>query len=330
MKTTSVGFVCACAVLSFVSPARAYLGSFSPSDGYDVQSGLVYGDVSYYDAGQYGANAGGGAGPNQIAADSGLWSVASPVGGYFSTLADRANYTAATPPYPVTGANALAAYVVGNHSPGRTDSSSLAIRNDTPLGVTGPLVYNYDLDAFDFNGVTPSTINGGVVQMGLYFCPNPGDTPQPGTAPREKFTMSLVDGGGNIGLEWGYGRDNSVTWRDGPTSAWNITSFIADQTNWDGVQFDLDLTADTFSMDYYDVSANTWTNLVPAGTAMGQPMGDFTHIRWQLEDGLSAGVGGKNFFDDFSFTTPVPEPAGAVLCVFGGAMVGATRRRTKD
>ena len=69
-----------------------YLGSFAPSDGYDVQSGLVYGDVSYYNAGQYGVNAGGGPGPTQVTADSGLWSITSSVGGYFSTVVDRTNY----------------------------------------------------------------------------------------------------------------------------------------------------------------------------------------------------------------------------------------------
>ena len=45
-------------------------------------------------------------------------------------------------------------------------------------------------------------------------------------------------------------------------------------------------------------------------------MQDLTVLRWQLEDGLFAGVGGKNFFDDFAFTVNVPEPTGLVL---GGA-----------
>jgi hypothetical protein len=66
-------------------------------------------------------------------------------------------------------------------------------------------------------------------------------------------------------------------------------------------------------MDYFDVSANTWTNVVPTGTAMGQAMNDFTNIGWQLEDGLAAGVGGKNFFDDFSVAVNVPEPSSVAL-----------------
>ncbi|TWU24608.1 hypothetical protein [Bythopirellula polymerisocia] len=310
------------------TPANAYLGSFAPSDGYNVQSGFVYGDVSYYNAGQYGVNAGGGPGPTQITADSGLWSVTSSVGGYFSTVVDRANYISGAPPYVNPTTNALGAYIVGNHGPGRTDGSSLAIRNDTPLGVTGPLVYNYELDTFDFGGIAPASVTTGPLQFGFYFCPNPGDTPSPDGTSKDKFLMSLVDSGGNIGLEWGYARDNAVTWRDGPSSSWNSTAFIADQTNWDGVQFDLDLTADTFSMDYFDVSANTWTNVVPAGTAMGQAMNDFTNIYWQLEDGLFAGTGGKNFFDDFKIEVNVPEPSSVAMATLACiTMLGACRRR---
>ncbi|QDT00228.1 PEP-CTERM sorting domain-containing protein [Adhaeretor mobilis] len=306
-------FAAMVAGLCLTTSAQAYLGSFAPSDGYHVQSGLVYGDVSYYDAGQYGANAGGGSGPNQIVADSGLWSVQKTVGGYFSNIGDRVNYISGTPPYPNTGTGALAAYVVGNHGPGRTDNSSLAIRNDTPLGVTGPLVYDSKLDTFDFGGVAPVSVTSGPLQVGLYFCPNPGDSvPDPSGSIADKFTMSLLDSTGNIGLQWGYSRDNTVTWRDSPSNSWNVTSIVADQTNWDGVRFDLDLTADTFAMDYFDVSASIWTNIVPTGTAMGQAMGNFTEIRWQLEDGLNAGVGGKNFFDDFSFTV-VPEPSSLML-----------------
>ncbi len=301
--------------LCFANSANAYLGSFSPNDGYNVQSGLVYGDVSYYDAGQYGVNAGGGSGPNQIVADSGLWSVQGAVGGYFSNAANRTSYISGTPPYPTTGTGALAAYVVGNHAPGRLDGSSLAIRNDTPLGATGPLVYDSALDTFDFGGITPASVTSGPLQVGLYFCPNPGDSaPDPSGMFADKFTMSLLDSVGNIGLQWGYARDNSVVWRDSPSNAWNSTTFVADQNNWDGVRFNLDLTADTFSMDYFDVSASTWTNIVPTGTAMGQAMGNFTTVRWQLEDGLFAGTGGKNFFDDFSISS-VPEPGTAALFV---------------
>lgn len=308
------------------TPSWAYLGSFAPADGYHIQSATILGDVTYYNAGQYGSNAGGGPGPIQIVADSGLWQLLSPVGGYFPSSALRNAVVGGGPPYPPTPPGTVAAYIVGDHSPGRTDFHSLALRNDTPLG-TGAMLYNYDLDSFDFGGIVPSTVSSGLVTMQFYFCPNPGDTPNPGIPPMDKFTLSLRDSLGNVGLEWGYMRDNGVVWRTSSSNPWNTTPLIANSTNWDGVRFTLDLTNDTFELDYYEVSTNTWSNLAPAGTAMGQPMSDFTSLHWQLEDGLFAGTGGKNFFDDFTFI--VPEPSGALFLLIAGSFWTMRSRRTR-
>lgn len=319
-----------CAVAFLVgaaTPAHAYLGSFTPQDGYDVQSGLLYGDVSYYDAGQYGANAGGGSGPNQIVADSGLWSVIGPAGGYFDNPVDRASYISTAPPYAAGDPNGEESYFVGGHSGGRTDFWNLAIRNDIPLG-TGAAVYDYELDSFDFGGIAPASVTSGPVQMGFFFCPNPGDSNPSGGAPSDKFTMSFKDSLGNIGFQWGYLRDNAVVWRDDPSDPWNTTAFIADQGAWDGLTVNIDLTADTFSMDYFDVSASTTTNIVSAGTFMGQAMNDFTVLGWQLEDGLFSGNAGKNFFDDFSFNAGVPEPGSLTLAALACiTLLGVRRRR---
>lgn len=320
-----------CGVLTLVvclgvaTPTQARLGSFVPADGYAVQSGDIRGDVSYYNSGAHGANAGGGVGPTTIVADSGLWKVIGPAGGYFASPIDRAAFVAQGVPYSAAFANAIGAYAVGGHFGGRTDNFNLALRNDTPLG-TGPMVHEYSLDQYDL-GVTPASITSGPLSMGFYFCPNPGDTlnPSPDGSAGNKFTLSLVDSVGNIGLQWGYLRDNSVVWRVSPSNPWTATAFVADQSNWDGLKIDLDLTGDTFGVDYYDVSVNSWTNLVPAGTAMGQAMGDFTTLRWQLEDGLNAGpLLGKNFFDDFSFSA-VPEPSTALLAAL--ALVAVRIRR---
>jgi hypothetical protein len=53
-------------------------------------------------------------------------------------------------------------------------------------------------------------------------------------------------------------------------------------------------------------------------------MADYTRIGWKLEDGLFAGIGGKNFFDDFSFMVPAPGATGLLAC---GALLGGRRRR---
>ncbi len=315
-----LSLLAAAATLTPALPAAAYLGSFTGNDGYFLGSGTILGDVTYYNAGQYGPNAGGGPGPTQITADTGLWSLVSPVGGYFANTADRLAATSAGPPYPTNPTTAVPAYLVGDHFPGRNDFGSLALRNDTPLG-TGAMVYDYQFDTYDFGGLAPASITAGPLVLCFYFCPNPGDTPNPGTRTGDKFTLSLTDSSGNVGMEFGYLRDNAVVWRDSNTNPWNPTAFIADQSNWDGVRITLDLTSDTFGFDYYDVSNNTWNTIVSPGTAMGMPMNNFTTLRWQLEDGLSAGIGGKNFFDDFK---PLPEPASATALL---ALAAFTRRR---
>ncbi len=316
------------ALLALASPAAANLGSFRPADGYLI-SGIGpfpadWVDVSYYNAGAFGANAGGGS-VGLIAPDSGRWSLLSQVGGFFSTAAARNAAVGGAPPYPnAIPPGTVPAYMVGNHFPGRGgDGSNLAFRNDTPLG-TGNAKYRYQLDTYDTGGPLPSSVTTGPVSMQLYFCPNPGDTPHPGAPQQNKFTMSLLDGGGNIGLQWGYARDNEVYWRDGPSSSWNFTGIYANSADWDGVKVAIDLTNDTFQLDYYVVATNTWSTLAPAGTALGAAMGNFTTLDWELVDGLSSGIGGKNFFDDFTFV--VPAPSSAVVGLAGLALMSRRRR----
>ncbi len=316
LMRSQLGFRAALVALAtigaYAAPAWAYLGSFNAADGYYVQSGSIAGDVSHYNAGQSGANAGGG-GLVALAPDTGLWDVTGQVGGYFATAANRATGTSGAPPYVASPPGAVGAYIVGGHGGGRTGDLCLALRNDTPLGVTGPMTYDYDLDTFDFGGVSPASVTSGIVPVNFYYCPNPGDSNGAGSLATDKFTMSFKDSANNIGFQWGYLRDNSVVWRTNPSGPWTPTSFIADQSNWDGLQIKIDLTTDTFSIDYFDISASTTTNMVPAGTALNVPMTNLTTLGWQLEDGLFAGVGGKNFFDDFSFTNPVPEPSTMAL-----------------
>jgi hypothetical protein len=82
-------------------------------------------------------------------------------------------------------------------------------------------------------------------------------------------------------------------------------------------------------MDYFDVSASTWTTIVPSGTGLGQALNDLTVLRWQLEDGLFAGNAGKNFFDDFSFVAPVPEPSSFALAALACISLLRIRRRRR-
>lgn len=315
-------------VLSLSATSHAYLGSFTNADGYNVQSGQVMGDVTYYNAGANGANAGGGP-LAAVAADTELWRLTTPVGAYFSNAANRAAFAATFPAYPNPASGTAATYMVGSHFPGHTgDGANLALRNDTPVG-TGPARYRYTIDTFDTGGPNPALVVAGPVSVQFYFVPNLHQPNNTGALPADKFTMSLGDNGGNVGLQWGYARDNTVTWRTSSSSAWNYTSVVADDLAWDGVKFNLNLTSKTFGIDYFDASANTWSPLVPAGTAMGAPMANFTQIAWQLEDGTSGNalsIAGKNYYDDFGFV--IPEPAMTLVSMAMTALLRRTRRRS--
>ncbi|MBS0196421.1 MAG: hypothetical protein JSR77_06660 [Planctomycetes bacterium] len=315
IRTVLSASVAACAL---TSSASAILNSFTPNDGYQIVQPWV--DVTYFNAGGYGANAGGGS-YTHIAPDSGKWKVVGQVGGFFTSSAARAAATSGAPPYGVVPSNALPIYIVGDHGPGRTDNSSLAFRNDSPAG-TGAAKYEYSIDTYDTGGVAPSTVTSGTVSTQFYFNPNPADPPNPGALPRDRFTMSFKDSAGNVGLQWGYRADNEIVWRASASGAWTNTGVYGTSGAWDGVRVSLDLTADTFKIDYYVASSNMWQQLVAGATPMGMAMNNFTTLGWQLEDNIFTGTGGKNFFDDFSFNIPAPGTA-----LFGLASLTLLRRR---
>lgn len=308
--------------------ASAHLGSFGPNEGYNLSMFVGsnnWCDVTYYNAGQYGPASGGGSAA-AIAPDSGLWRLRSQNGAFFGTTAARNAMVGTAPPYtaaPLVGSTV--SYIVGAHFNGRNnDGYNLALRNDNPAG-TGAIEYDYFLDTYDTGGPVAASQSTGVVTYETYFMTDPDSPPNSDGTFSDKFRMSFVDSAGNIGAEWGYSRDNQVAYRDGPSSAWTYTSWNAGPANWNGIRMAMDLSNDTFSFDYYDEASNSWNSIV-TGASMGTAMNNFTTIRWRLEDAVNFGVGGKNFFDDSSFSGFVPAPGVAGL-LLGGALVSARRRR---
>ena len=205
-------------LLALTDTAFARLGTFSANDGYQhiispPSTSYNFSDVTYYNAGAYGVNAGGGSGPTFIAPDSGQWRLVSQVGAFFSTAAARSAALSGAPPYPLVYPGTTPSYMVGAHFPGHNnDGHNLAFRNDTPAG-TGPAVYEYSLDQYDL-GATPSTITSGTLETQFYFLPTVAVPNYTGSPSIDKFTLSFVDSLGNVGLQWGYARDNEVVWRD--------------------------------------------------------------------------------------------------------------------
>ena len=321
---------CTCLYLTFCAilaqPAQAYLGSFEPADGYTLSTipgtpPSIFTDVTYYNAGQFGPNAGGGL-PAQVTfnAPGNSWRLLSEPGAFYATSAIRNAWLGSTPPYPASaGPSGIPAYIVGNHFGGRTGFSALALRNDTLFPI-GPIEYDYKLDSFDFGGPVPSSVTSGIVSTGFFFCPNPIDQMR-----TEKFIMSFLDSSGNTGLQLGYTRDNQVYWRPGSSGTWNYPGITADSTNYDGFRLDIDLTNQTFGLKYFDVSTSITSTLAAAGTPLGATMSNLTNLRWWLDDQTILGVGGKNFFDDFAFRV-VPEPACGLLVVAAACFLARCRR----
>lgn len=322
--------------LLIASPAMAYLGSFEQADGYHfLNDGIPNNwiDVSNYNAGQHGANAGGGSSA-PIVPNSGLWQCLGEPGSFFPNSALRNSYIGSVnppgTPYPTSGSipssDMLGAYVIGDHPGGRT-GDALGLRNVGPVG-NGPIEYDYTLDSYDFGGTPPASVTSGPIQVGFWFWPSNKDTPPS----QDKFIMSFTDSIGNIGFQWGYNRDNEIYWRPGSSGSWNMTGLDAtDPNSYNGMTIVIDLTSQNFSIQYYDISSNVTTNLA-TGYPLGATMSDFTHIGWWLTDNTLAGPGGwggKNFFDDFTFKPNVPEPTGlpVTLLLLGCGVISRRRRR---
>lgn len=343
-KMNCFAFLVAAGVaIIFASPALARLGTFIPADGYQHltaippgSGGYSWSDVAYYNAGDHGANAGGGSLTFLPHNTGNRWRLVSSLGSFYPDAATRTAAVGTYPPYPfLPPPSGVAAYMVGGHFGGRTDNYNLAFRNDTGVG-PGPVVYDYYLDSYDL-GANPASITSGNVETQFYFRPTLPKAPVQGSDGTlinpDKFHLSFMDTNDNIGFQWGYAKNNEVYWRTNTSGPWTYTGIIAaDQSAnlWDGVKVDIDLSSDTFQLDYYDVGTNTWSNIVPVGTPLGMSLQDFTKLRWQLEDDGGTFFAGKEYFDDFTFSTPqIPEPSSIALACLGlvGIAIAAKRNR---
>jgi len=311
--------------LAFTTSTHAYLGSFDVPDGYNPFATQVPGtppsdfsDVTYYNAGVIGPKV-------QIPFNTGEWTLLTQAGAFFPTTAVHNAQVSAAPPYPAFPFFvAVPDYIIGNHPGGRT-GGALALRNEG--GANGAMEYDYSLDSVDFGGPTPASVTSGSVLTQFYFCPNGMDN----NPTAEKFIMSFRDSSGNTGLQVGYRHDNHVQWRPGSSGSWTATGITADSLAYDGFRVDMNLSNDTFQLEYFDLSANTWSTLAAAGTPLGASMQNLTNLRWKLDEftvaGDPSGYAGKNFFDDFSFkVNPVPEPSSCLLLLTGLSSLFIRRR----
>ena len=284
-------------------PALAYLGGFEDQDGYnnDYNGGGPFGsgasnyNAFYYNAGDYGTNAGGpGGGPVDIPNNTGSWR-------QLDAIAATGNrYTIAH------------AQVGVEHS--FEGDAMLGMRNDT--SGAADLIARYFIDSRDFGGVTPGSSFASIVAWSLRVCPDIATTG--GTLAAPAFNWTFRDASLNTGLMVGWNNNNTLIYKSASDSAWTVSSFTLDHLNYDRLDFYIDTLSSTWYLNAFDVSANKTVSVVSSAT-IAPTMGAITTIDWDLTPNQS-----KNYFDNSSFSA-VPEPSSTLLVALA-ALAWSTKR----
>lgn len=310
-RTTSIIVLTLLAIsLTFASTADAYLGGFEAADGYAA----FLNDVATYNAGQYGANAGGGSYIN-IPDNTGLW------------------VKLQGPLVPATGTTGNYAYATGHQYYDRTNpgfpnlDQALVITTNADGWGAGSQEYSYTVDSYDLGGVNPATTGGDVLMISFWSCSwIPGSSEGGGLGPGTiANTVSFYDSLGNLGFAVGGIQPGTTTdYAATNVGSW-VQSSVAVGTNtyhrWDIM---LDLGAQTVSIDVFESA--TLTPLV-VNAPLINPMSDFSELRFLSAPGVS------NYkvwaLDDFAMKVlPVPEPGTAALGFAAIAGLAFVRRRS--
>lgn len=278
-------------------------------------------DVTRYNAGQFGSNAGG---PGGIAVDirddTGLWTAVS--GGRLDEDLNAPIYNGSI---SGPGRDYAIAYRYTNSRSGMQVLDILATEVDS--------IYDYTLDSRDF-GQTPSSTNNNQVTMSFWFCPADTDD----TYAQNTLGLGVWDTQGQRLVEVGYRGDNMLQYRVGSSSLWQTTSVAVGSFGWSQFVISLDTTSDTVNVSALAWDDNTSTlgnsQTLLATTGIGLDSQALHKLRWSTEGGVfDEGTGDaayKNFFDDFQFAVAVvPEPGSALLAGVALALIGTRRRRSE-
>jgi hypothetical protein len=283
--------------------AHAYLGGFEAGDGY----GNFLSEVRQTNEGQYGLNNGGpGGSQTAIVPGSGLWY------GISGTM------------YPNNSGTGTA-YATGHSGYQLTGTQGLVITTGCD-GWGGPaLKYGYRLDSRDFNGISPASTAGQVVNISFWT-----RTGLPGTgeggglgAGTTGDTVEFVDSFGNVGFTVGVHQPGTTTdfvaFNNGSLTVTAIAS-VGAYSRWD-LKFDLAL--QTVTASYFDGGTSTLTNLL-TNAPLAAPMANMDRLFFES----CAGVNNSKSWalDDFRMTTTVPTPASAALLALGVLGIGGRRR----
>ena len=176
------------------TPCFAYLGGFEDVDGYEP----FLDDVAKYNAGQYGANAGGGVYVD-IPDNTGLWKKLQ------------------GPLFPATGTTGSVAYATGHQYRDRTNPSTsdqaLVITTNADGWTAGPQEYSYTVDSFDLAGFNPDSTGSETVYISFWSCSQIFGTDEGGGLPANTIgnTVSFLDTADSFGSGVGYVQPGTTT-----------------------------------------------------------------------------------------------------------------------
>jgi len=322
--------------LDLAGDAKFYLNNLSangftgivPSSTFPNTMGdLTHGpDLSRYNAGTYGTNAGGPGGTaTDISDNSGLWRAQ--MGGRLNediggTLANNYQYLGNTGGIPFQqNRDYVHAY---RYTGARTGSQVLNfLAQDTDLR------YDYSLDSRDLGGMNPNSTAGSIVTLSFWICPADADD----TDPENVLGLTLRDSMGQSVFEVGYTGENILQYRMVGSSNWVNTGTVAGSTGWSEISLTLNAAADTISLSARGFDDGTSTlggvDSILSSAALCLDAAALTELRWDVQGGAlnNGALSFKNFFDDFNFSVaPVPEP-GSALCVLCGLLFLFRRSR---
>jgi PEP-CTERM motif len=313
MKSTTFRLTLALAAVSvlFANNAYAYLGGFEGVDGYRP----FLNDVSTYNAGQHGPNAGGGV-YMPLPPNTGLWKKLQ------------------GPLWPAPGTAGGVAYATGHANFDRTNpggpDQALVITTNADGWSGGSQEYSYDVDSFDLGGINPNTTGGDVVNISFWSCSwIPGSGEGGGLGPGTiANTVSFYDSLGNLGFAVG-GIQPGITTDFAATNvgSWVQSSVAVGTSSYHRWDISLDLNMQRVSIDVFEGA--TLTPLV-TNAPLINPMSDLSELRF-----LSA-PGENNAkvwaLDDFTMgVRVVPEPSSILLAAMSlaGILLGHSPRRRK-
>lgn len=310
-KTTFLSLSLTMAILALsATSSYAYLGGFENADGYQP----FFNDVANYNAGQYGANAGGGA-FTPITPNTGLWKKLQ------------------GPLWPAQGTMGPA-YATGHQYYDRTNygfpnlDQALIITTNADGWSAGPQEYSYSVDSYDLGGVAPATTGGDLVQISFWACvllhgTGEGGGLGPGTT---GDTISFYDGSGNLGFAVGYHQPGTTTdFAATNVGSWSPSGVAINPSAYHRWDITLDLSLQTVSIDIFE--ASTLTTLV-SNAPLIAPMNDFREMRFLSTPGVN---NAKIWaLDDFVMSVQnVPEPSTfSLLAVVVSGCATLRRRRS--